>query len=263
MTAAEIAKHPLFVAIASLIIGAIVTSIVSRIRSRMARLRYFVTVNRVGISTTDPVFGNIKVSWNNQDLRNLHIATVNFENISNVDIGELDIKVYAEVETHLLSERTWLVGTSYNIPQSDSYQRSLAVQPGGVPSELQWRIYFGSREYHLKAFNRFQKGQLTYLCTRPNDDQVPALWLESSTKGVNVRQARNPTIGTRPLLGVPIAKAALLGLVTAGVLCAASILFIGPVWLIGLLSLLGGLFASLLGSIEYRIYDSIKKHLST
>jgi hypothetical protein len=263
MTITEVVKHPLFVAIASLIVGALVASFVNRIRSRMARIRYFVTVNRVGITTMDPVFGNIKVAWNNQELPNLHIATVSFENISNVDIGELDLKVYTEERTRLLSERTSVTGTSYIVPQSDSYQRSLAVQPEGAPSELQWRIYFTSREYHLKALNRFQKAQLTYLCTRPNDDQVPAIWLESSTKGVHVKQIRNPAIGSRPLLGVPIAKAAILGLITAAIVSVVSILFVSPGWLVGLICLLTGLFASLLGSIEYKVYDSIKKRLST
>ena len=132
MTITEVIKHPLVVAIASLIVGTLIVSFVNRIRSKMARIRYFVTVNRVGITTTDPVFGNIKVAWNNQDLPNLYIATVSLENISNVDIGELDLKVYTEERTHLLSERTSVTGTSYIVPQSDSYQRSLAVQPLGL-----------------------------------------------------------------------------------------------------------------------------------
>lgn len=258
----DLIRHPLFVAIASLAVGSAITAIVNRVRGRMARIRYFTTVNRVGMSTTDPVFGKINVQWNDKELRNLHIVAVTFENVSNADIGELDLKVYCEEKTHLLSERSSILGTSYIIPYSDAFNRSLAVTPGQAPSELQWRIYFTSREYRLKALNRFQKGQLTYLCTRPGDDSSPTVWLESPTKGVHVKQIRNPAIGSRPLFGVPIAKAAILGLLTSTVVAIACILFIRTVWLAASLSLVAGLFASLIGSVEYKVWDSFKKRLS-
>ena len=263
MMLADLIKHPLFVALTSLIAGSIIASVINRLRNRMAQIRYFTTVNRVGVSTTDPVFGNIKVSWNDKELRNLHIITLTFENISPVDIGELALKVYTEEQTHLLSERSSIIGTSFIVPYSEAFQKALAVLAGQLPSDLQWKIYLHSREYQLRAFNRFQRGQLTYLCTRPNDDLAPSVWLESPNKGVHVKLIRNPTIGSTPLLGVPTAKSALLGLVTAGIGALACSLFIKIVWPAALISLVAGLLASLLGAIEYKLFDAIRKRLST
>ena len=262
MSLLDVAKHPLFVAISSLIIGTIIGSLVNRLRNRMSRINYFTTVMRIGVSTDDPVFGNIRVLLNDNQVRNLYIVTVHIENASNSDIENLELKAYVDQGTALISERTSIHNTSYIVPWSDAFKQTIAVPQGNTPTPAQFNYYLHTREYCMKALNRFQKAQMIYLCTRSADDLLPSVWLESPTKGVRTKEVANPTTHTGPILGVPIQKAAIRGIATSILVVVVCGLFLSNVWIASTISMITGITATLWGALEYRLLNGIRRILN-
>jgi len=86
----------------------------------------------------------------------------------------------------LLNEWTSVEGTPYIVPWSDAFKASVAVAPGATPTDSQQKAYCHSRDYLLKVFNRGQLLRLNYLCTRPNDDILPELFVSTLLKGARM-----------------------------------------------------------------------------
>ncbi len=262
MKLSELIKHPVVVAIISLLAGTALASLVYKIRSRMLKIHYFTNSTRIGFSQDDPVFGSIRVTWNQQPARNLHVITINFENISGNDIANLHLKAFVDADTTLLGERSGIMETSFIVPWSDEFKQSINVTEGSVPTPAQQFIFLHNREYHLPSLNRYQKGQITFLCTRQTDDNIPRVYLETTTKGVFVRKVPNPMFTSGLLWGVPIAKAAVHGIaiwIIALLLCGY---FVSNRWIAIIIPAIAGLAASLFGAIEYKIVHAIKRRIT-
>lgn len=181
-------------------------------------------------------------------MRNLHIVFVEVENTSSRDFENVDLKVYTGSETVLLNERSSVVGTPYIVDWSQHFKASLVVAPGAMPTANQWDIYNHSREYRLPVLNRGQLLQFSYLCTRPLDDAPPAVFVATQLKGAKLKyQVRSNLV-----LSVPVQVALSRGLVIAAAVVVASGLSLRNVWAASGISMAVGLFAQLVGALEYK-----------
>jgi len=248
MSASDILNNRLAVSIISLLVGALITAVATKLHGKTARLRYSTRINRLALAADDPIFGSVRVSWGNQDVRNLHMVSVEIENASSRDFENVEFTVFTAIETFLLSERTVVVNTPYIVKWSDEFKAKLAVTPGGTPTVEQRNTYNHSREYCVPVLNRGQILQLTYLCTRPGDDAQPAVHVGSQLKGAKLMyQVRSNLV-----VGVPAQVAITRGLVVAGIVVVACGLSLQSVWVASGISMVVGLFARLVGAAEYR-----------
>ena len=248
MSASDILNNRLAVSIISLLVGALITAVATKLHGKTARLRYSTRTNRLALAGDDPIFGSVRISWRNQDVRNLHMVSVEIENASSRDFENVEFKVYTAHDTFLLSEWTAVVDTPYIVKWSDEFRATLAVEPGGTPTVEQWNIYNHSREYRVPVLNRGQILQLTYLCTRPVDDAQPAVFVSGQLKGAKLKyQVRSNLV-----VGVPVQVAITRGLAVAGIVVVACGLSLQSVWAASGISMVVGLFAQLVGAAEYR-----------
>jgi len=251
-------RSQLAVSLISLAIGALITMVMTRLLGKTARLRYSTRTDRLAIAADDPIFGSLRVSWQNQAMRNLHMASVEIENTSTRDFENVEFKVYTANETFLLNERTSVVGTPYIVNWSDAFRTSLAVAPGASLSDAQWNIYYHSREYRVPVLNRGQVLQLSYLCTRPNDDAIPAVFVSTQLKGATLKYQFRSNL----VLGVPVQLAIGRGLVVASLVVVACALSLRSVWVASGISLVAGLCALLLGAVEYKAERWLRRLLA-
>ena len=96
-----------------------------------------------------------RVQWRGNDVRNLHIVTLELENEqSGKDFENVRLKAYTPAETLILSEWTSVVGSPNVVPSSPEFDARLAVPQGQAPTPAQWNEYNHHREYLLPVVRR-------------------------------------------------------------------------------------------------------------
>lgn len=243
----KLPKDPLSVSLISLVFGSLFTYIVTKIRNKSGVFKYAVQVNHIALSVEDPVFGNVKVSWRDTEVRNLFAAVIDVENTSSRDYESVNFKVYTTDDTQLLNEKAEIVDAPYAVGWSDDYMKKVAVPEGGTPTDAQNKMFYHSREYIVPVLNRGQKLQFTYLCTKFND-QHPEVCLSTLTRGVKLKYQDNLNC----TIGVPVKVATMRGLVISVLVVIGLGLIATNVWLTASISMLVGLCAQFLGAVEYR-----------
>lgn len=248
MDISDIFRNQLLLAGFSALLGAIITLFTTRLLAKTAQIRYSTRSERVGVAADDPVFGDVRVSWRGNEVRSLHMVTAEIENASNRDFENVSFKVYVASETILLNEQTSIVGSPNIVSWSDEFKAEIHVPPGAMPTDEQWRTYNHTRKYLLPVFNRGQLLHLNYLCTRPNDDVVPYVFVDLQLKGAKLKHEFRANF----VVGVPAQAASLRGLfitvVAVGILGA----FGHNSLVVSAVAAVIGLVAQLLGALEYK-----------
>jgi len=89
---------------------------------------------------------------------------------------------------------------------------------------------------------------MTYLCTRPNDDLLPGIFVSTQLKGARlVHQVRSNL-----LLGVPVQFAIVRGLAISVVVVVLSAIYLKNRWVVSGIPSVVALFAQLWGALLWR-----------
>lgn len=209
MDLSELLKDNLVIALISLVAGSLLTVFIGKLQGKTSILRYSCRIDRVAVSATDQVFGAVSVTWQGTAIRNLYTAIVEIENTTSTDFENIPLKVYTGDSTILLGERTAVLDSPYIVNWSDTFRSQLAVTTGATPTQEQWNVFNHSREYTIPVFNRGQKLQFTYLCTCPNTDDAPGVFVNTLYPAVKLKYQHFASF----VLGVPVHIAAPRGLI--------------------------------------------------
>jgi hypothetical protein len=258
----QLTQNPLVVSVISLIVGSLLTILVTHFRNKSGVLGYTVVWNRIGISADDDVFGPVRVYWKEQQVRNLFVYTVEIENFATSDYENIDLHFYTGQDTVILNERTAVVGEPKIIYWSPEFQNRLRVPEGQSATEIQINEYNHNRVYRVPVLNRGQKLNFTFLCTKPNDDTDPGIFLSTISKGIRLKRLRTPFVILNPIFGVPIPASLARGLVIAMVVVILCILFVQTVWVAAVISMAVGLTGQIFGALLYRIERFVKNALT-
>ena len=242
-----------------LVVGAVVTLIFYKIRHKTGIFGYISNFNRVALSADDSVFGSVRAIWQGHEVRNLHIFTIELENMTLKDYANVEFKVYSGNDTLILNERTEVIDSPYIVPWSDTYRDRLAATSGQQVTAQQINEHYHNREYSLPVFNRGQKIRFSYLCTKPNDDDEPFVFISTPAMGARLKRLKNPYVIINPIWGVPIPATlipALLVSVFVVIICG---LFVENVWIASVLSMFVGLTAQIFGAAVYKIEKFFRK----
>lgn len=237
-------------------------ALINRIQNKTGIFTYHWHSNRIALSTNDSVFGDVRATWQGVQVRNLHMFTFEVENSTAKDYEDVELRVYSASETQILNEKTQIVGTPYIVPLSEQYLARQNVPAGASPTPAQLDEHHHNREYKLRIFNRGQKLSLSYICTRPNDDDLPMLFITTPSRGVRMKLVSSPSVVLKPIWGVPvhaaITRAALLSIATV-VLCS---LYFESVLAASMVSMFVGLTGQIFGAAFYRAEKYIRDLIS-
>lgn len=242
-----------------LIAGAVVTLVFHKIRNKTGVFGYISNFNRVALSADDSIFGSVRATWQGHQVRNLHFFTIEVENLTSTDYENVEFKVYSGNDTLILNERTEVIDTPYIIPWSDSYRARLAVAEGQQATAQQTNEHAHDREYLLPVFNRGQKLRFSYLCTKPNDDNEPGVFVSTPMKGVRLKRLKNPYAIINPIWGVPIPAAVPRMLIVAVLVVVVCGLFVKNVWVASAVSMVVGLIGQVFGAAVYKVEKLLKR----
>ena len=228
-----------------ILIGVGIDRLVSARMAKRAKFRWSARVDRVGLSADDPVFGSVQVQWGGGAVRNLYMAMLELENTSTRDFENVPLTIYPDVGTLLLNERTVIVNTPEIVKPSPEFAEKVRVEPGKEPTPEQSNLYYTRREYVVPVINRGQLLRFQYLCTRPQDDLIPTVYLNVSTKGVKLVQQAAQNL----ILKVPVDRARLLGILVTPLVVLATVAYLENIWFIAGLSLFVGWTVQFIGAL--------------
>lgn len=254
----KIMENQLLVSVLLLVLGAIITLIFTKLSAKTGTLRYFVTSNKVGISADDQVFGSVRLTWQGHEVRNLYLCTIQVENTTTQDYENIQFKVYSGQETILLNQRTEVADTPYIIPWETNYQNRIHVPDGQKATQEQMNEYNHNREYSLPVLNRGQIIRFSYLCTNPNDDNEPGVYISTSSKGVRLKRQKLPYLVLNPIFGVPIPAAIIRALFISVLVVIGTGLWIENIWLAAIICMFVGLTGQVFGAVAYRVERFVK-----
>ena len=236
----------LLVGLVASILGAILALLVQRLLNKRGLFTYFVWHDPVGLSTEDSVFGTVRVTWNNNPVRNLYLSRVELRNESLNDYEDIVVRVLAS-DTALLSESTQIVGTTRFLLWTEEFSRQLSVAKGDVATLHQIELIRRQREFHIPTMNRGQKIQLSFL-NDATPGKVPWIGLELLHKGVKLEFR----VSQQQFMGVPGPSAALVGSALGIVFLLAVVLTIEVTWLAATLCLAFGLTVQIPGALAIK-----------
>jgi hypothetical protein len=254
---ADYGGKDIIISLVSLFVGALIAAVATKLQNRTAKLTYSTRIERVAWAVDDPVFGAVRVSWRNTNVRNLHMSIIEIENSSGRDFENVGLKVYTTNDTVLLNEFTSVVGTPYIVEWSREFRAQLVVPPDADATDEQLRIYNHSREYLVPVFNRGQVLRFNHLCTRPGDDTRPFVFVSTVLKGGKLVQQLRANL----VFGVPVHLAAARGSVVSVLAVIACGLFVRNVWIASTICMSVGLWAQMIGALQYRTERRVRRLL--
>ena len=229
-------------------LGGIFTAwLTQRVLNRRGIFSYSVTHNRVGITTEDPIFGSVAVTWNGNTIPNLYLSTIEMKNESLNDYEDVVVRTYTS-DTKLMNEQTQLLDSPNILEWSEKYKKQLHVEAGKNPSQIQWNIYNGQREYVIPIFNRGQTIKIIYL-NSGQTSSMPSIWLSIALKGVKLK-FRGPQ---NQILGVPQGLAAFVGVLIGLVVLVALALLASKPWVIAITAMAYGFVAQIPGAYTIKL----------
>lgn len=241
------------IGIAGSIGGAILTLLTQQFLQRRGLFTYFVNHFRVGVSEDDAIFGSVRITWNNNPVKNLYLSTIELANVSSKDYENIVVRAFTN-DTILLTERSEIVGTVRNVNWTDDFKIKLEVIPGQQVTEAQFELHSRQREYLIPVMNRGQIVRFQFLNTAKSESQ-PSIWLDVLHKGVKLKfQAPQNQV-----FGVAQPHAAVIGIIFGIILVLGIIAFVDSVPTAAIIALVYGLFAQLPGALIIKSWRLLKE----
>jgi hypothetical protein len=245
--------HNEYVSIIAGGLGGIVTAwLTQRVLNKRGIFTYSVNHTRVGVTAEDAVFGSVAVSWNGQPTPNLYLSTIEMKNESLNDYENVVVKTYT-TDTKLMTEQTQLLDTPNVLEWSDKYKNDIHVPDGGTPTDHQWKLYNGQREYIIPILNRGQSIKITYL-NSAQSSAMPSIWLSVAIKGVRLK-FQGPQ---NQILGVPQNQAAFVGVLLGLAILLVLALYLNMPWVAVTATMTYGFIAQLPGAYSIKLYRRLK-----
>jgi hypothetical protein len=227
--------------------------ITQRVLNRRGIFSYSVTHNRVGVTTEDPIFGSVAVTWNGNAIPNLFLSTIEMKNESLNDYENVIVSAFTN-DTKLMTEQTQLLETPTYLEWSEKYKQKMYVESGNTLTDSQLSLYNGQREYVIPIFNRGQAIKVTYLNSAVSSS-IPNIWVSIAIKGVKLK-FQGPQ---NKIIGVPQGQAAFSGfLIGLAVWCALVLLSSEPM-VIATIAMLYGFIAQIPGAYAIKIIRSVRE----
>lgn len=253
MTILEILKSEYLSIIFGGIAGLATAWLTQRVLNRRGVFSYFVYHNKIGVSSNDPIFGKVSVTWNDQPIQHLYLSTIELKNESLNDYENVVIQTYTD-DTKLLNESTHVVDSPKILELTEDYKQKIRVNEGEQPTELQVNIYRGQREYVIPVFNRGQIVKINYL-NSANTESMPNIWLSTSVKGVKAKFQ----VPRRLVFGVPQPRAALVGALLGLLGLIPLAYFVESTWIVGGAALVFGYLVVVPGAYAVKAYRFLRE----
>ncbi len=202
--------HSLWQSLASFLVGAFVTQVWNKFRTRTTVLRYFVYHYPAGSTVTDPRLGSVKVLYNETEVKNLYVSTVTLSNDSGRDLEDLVLNIESDPGSMIIEAHGRNQASLNDLRATEEFSNALTV----AGQTMNYEPVAKRRDYQVPVLNRGDDLQVVLLTTNFKGNQ-PFLRVACDKPGVKLQQGTK-----RPeLFGEPRDSSAAIGALIALGLC--------------------------------------------
>ena len=240
------------------VIGAVVACIFSMLSQRRAKFVYSVTHSKIGTSTDNPIFGSIKVLYNDLPAKNLWLSTLEITNTSLTDFKEVPIQIVATAPAIMLNQ-TLRINETYpnDLHFDDDFKKYLVPDDDNKFTDTQIQLYNTQRCFKIPVVNRGDRLTFTYLTHIPNG--MPEL--HASIRATGIRCKYKPLTNLPLDLPYTIVRAICFGLVMVVPTLLVVINTVTDAQVSAIIGFFLGFLTSTIGFYIGRVWDKLRNLL--
>jgi hypothetical protein len=206
--------------IITFIVGIVVKHFYDQFKNKTQKIQY--TVNKVffGKSAHDDILGEVKVLHDGVSVENLYLCTIKLENTTNKDFKNLQIIVWTDVNSEILSSYATKDSSINPFKLTKEYQdncSSINKEDTNIPIVISTR-----RPYDIPILNRDDYATFTCLVSN-NKGAVPDIYLDCEEAGLKLEAIY---VLPRLLWGENIKHCAIYGMIICAILVIPTLYFI-------------------------------------
>jgi hypothetical protein len=252
-----IVESKLFIAVISALLGSLLTIVTKLFLNKRGIFSYYVYHTRIAQSSEDIIYGSVRVTWNDSPISNLYISAVELINSSLKDYESVIVRIYTN-NTILLTQKTYIVGTTRSIDFTEDYKNKIAIKEGNnKPTKDQLKLFRSQRDYFVPTMNRGQILRFEFL-NSALPDQQPTIWVDVLHKGIKCKFR----IAKNMVFGIPQNEAAITGTIVGLFAVILIIIFIKSIPISAILSFIIGLIVIIPGAYVVKILRKIRDVLA-
>jgi len=240
----------ILVGIITFIAGGFVKHLWDRFINRITTIRYNVWHQYLGTSSDNPLFGSVKVLYNETPVKSLFTSMVTISNDGNRDLSDLELNIVCDARSAILISHGMNRASLNELLFTDNYFRVLSEN-----KPENYGYIFGRRDYKLPVLNRGDRVEILLLTTN-FDAREPQITVSCDHPGVKMKfQKQAPQI----LFGESQQQSAIVGLFIAVAICyfltMSSLSLATAVWIaFGL-----GAFAAFFGVLAIKLFKYLRR----
>lgn len=166
------------------------------------------------------------------------------------------MRIWCGPSIKLLQDNAKHVVGTFPIPYTEEYQRQIYVPPGTEPSDYQRNYFRNTRDFNVAVFNRGEKVSIQVLFLA--QDSNPNVFLDIQKIGVKIKRQYPQAF----FWGIPVLVLLPWTIISSFLIACLICSVVKNYWLIGVFSVLVGLFGQLWGALALKIYRKIMKAIS-
>ena len=159
---------PLFIAIVAANLTFIFGVFLEKFKNKRILVTYNLTNTPIGFSTTSEIWGDVKITHNDEQMNGLYLFKLTIENSSNVDYDNILVNFHCDVNSEILSHSSYNFDIQQGIVLSDNffsgklnnekkYNEWLTNNPEEeMPDDISrlYDYYSTNRNFFIDVFNR-------------------------------------------------------------------------------------------------------------
>lgn len=252
MDISSLFDNKLSIAVLSAASGVVLAALAQHFQNKRSVFSFNVWHSRVGLSADDPVYGSVRVLWNDSAINHLYLSTVEVRNQSLKDYDSVVVRVFSN-DTLLLTQRTSIADTTRIIPFTEEYAQTIAVAEGHQPTDEQVELFRRQRDYYVPTMNRGQLLRFEFLNAATSNEQ-PSIWVDILHKGIVCKFKRPVNM----IYGVPQPNAVFVGTVLCLLGVGTIIFYVKSLVLASLLAFFLGWITLIPGALCIKAWKWLK-----
>lgn len=190
------------------VLGAFVKHLWDRYRGRLAPLRWTVTYQAMAFATEDEGWGKVELLYNGSPAQNLHMAYVQVQNASSVDLADLRVDLTADDKTIVLRSAGMIRDGAVPFRFADDYSKAIQQSVDNTIPDQDRAFWVRRSPFIVPVLNRGTVADFKLLVAR-FDYSTPTISVTVEHPGVRLLH-QSPAVET---WGVRQGQATLVGVI--------------------------------------------------
>jgi hypothetical protein len=249
-------KENLVIGVICTLFGILITAVYNKFKNRIVTLRYKVWHSSLGASINDPKFGSVKVLYNESEVTNLFMSTLELKNDSQKDIENFNLDLKCNDNSMILVSRGTKKDSIKELNFTTQFQSLLDTTKQEEIEKV--NNIMRTRNYNIPILNRGEKIEISMITSNFKRER-PYISAEVEQKGIKIKEQGAIQ---QEIFGEPLSVCVILGVLISVLILFPVTMLIKNVNLELITACIVGTLSTLWGLIIIKAYRLIVSLIS-